>query len=577
MTGPSSSQSSYLVPNQPGIRFSAIVTAGDTINADGDVFAGIPDGLGAFDNNDGTFTVLVNHEIRGGEGLVRDHGANGAFVTRLVIDKDSLAVVDGGDLIQTVQLWNDATESFLPSVTTFSRFCSADLPVWSAFYNSATGLGTDARIFMTGEETGPEGRAFGIVVTGDEAGTAYELAYLGLFSWENSVASPFEQDKTIVIGTDDATPGQVYIYVGEKQAEGNAVEKAGLVGGALYGIAVDGIGNEQGGTLTPDLGARFSLVAVGDNGDASASTGAALDAQSDALGVTEFLRPEDGQWDPNSPNDFYFVTTTAPSRLIKLSFDDITDPTAGGSVEVVLDERDWIDPAVSLDNMTIGQDGLIWLQEDPGSSGRLARVWAYDTNEGLLFQIAEHDPLRFAPGAPEFLTQNEESSGIIDVSHILADGFSQAFLVDVQAHFATGNPATVEGGQLLAMFIDSAIGDEGDNEIRGTDGNDDLIGGGGADMFIFDNNTATGLDTIRDFGADDCILVTEMLFDSNNDGRIDFGRDRALDLFRQDQDEVKVIGENGRTITTVYLAGTETVDGVDYFKYTLLAPVADLA
>ena len=37
----------------------------------------------------------------------------------------------------------------------------------------------------------------------------------------------------MVIGTDDSTPGQVYVYVGAKKA--NAIEKAGLTGGELYG------------------------------------------------------------------------------------------------------------------------------------------------------------------------------------------------------------------------------------------------------------------------------------------------------------------------------------------------------
>jgi hypothetical protein len=51
-------------------------------------------------------------------------------------------------------------------------------------------------------------------VSGPGAGISYELPSLGKFSWENSLASPFEQDKTVVIGTDDTTPGQLYVYIG---------------------------------------------------------------------------------------------------------------------------------------------------------------------------------------------------------------------------------------------------------------------------------------------------------------------------------------------------------------------------
>ncbi len=61
--------------------------------------------------------------------------------------------------------------------------------------------------------------------------------------------------------------------------------------------------------------------------------------------------------------------------------------------------------------------------------------------------IAQHDPNRFLPNAPNFLTQDEESSGIIDVSDILGEGW---FLLDVQAHYSTDREL-VEGGQLLAL------------------------------------------------------------------------------------------------------------------------------
>ncbi|CAN5124208.1 hypothetical protein BH18ACT12_BH18ACT12_16530 [soil metagenome] len=69
------------------------------------------------------------------------------------------------------------------------------------------------------------------------------------------------------------------------------------------------------------------------------TSGAKLEADSDAGLVTEFLRPEDGAWDPTNPNDFYFVTTnsfTTPSRLWRLSFADPANPAAGGTIDMVL-------------------------------------------------------------------------------------------------------------------------------------------------------------------------------------------------------------------------------------------------
>jgi hypothetical protein len=42
-------------------------------------------------------------------------------------------------------------------------------------------------------------------------------------------------DKTVVAGLDDATPGQVYFYIGTKTTTGTEIEKAGLSNGNLYG------------------------------------------------------------------------------------------------------------------------------------------------------------------------------------------------------------------------------------------------------------------------------------------------------------------------------------------------------
>jgi hypothetical protein len=73
---------------------------------------GIPDGLGAFDNGDGSFTVLMNQELVPGDGVARAHGADGAFVSSLTIDKATLQVTEAHDLIQHVYLYNTGTHSY---------------------------------------------------------------------------------------------------------------------------------------------------------------------------------------------------------------------------------------------------------------------------------------------------------------------------------------------------------------------------------------------------------------------------------------------------------------------------------
>lgn len=102
-----------------------------------------------------------------------------------------------------------------------------------------------------------------------------------------------------------------------------------------------------------------------------------------------------------------------------------------------------------MDNITITRRGSIFIQEDPGNQPHIAKVWRYSIAKGTLELVAQHDPARFTPGAPGFLTQDEESSGIISVSEILGEGW---FLCDVQAHYAT-DAELVEGEQVIALHF----------------------------------------------------------------------------------------------------------------------------
>tara|TARA_B110001454_G_scaffold207600_1_gene219168 strand:+ start:381 stop:2330 length:1950 start_codon:yes stop_codon:yes gene_type:complete len=532
--GPSTTTAPYLLGTEPNVRFTTIATVGDTLDTKGDGSAyrmvGIPDGLGAFDNGDGTFTLLMNHELGVTSGIVRGHGAIGAFVSQWVIDKTTLQVLDVKDSISSVQLWDDVTESFVSSTYAINRLCSADLALQSAYSYTApdgTVYGTQDRIFLTGEEAGSEGKEFGVVVTGAEAGRAYELAYTGLFSWENAVSSSYSQLKTINIGTDDSTGGQVYIYIGEKQTTGNAVEKAGLMYGDLFGLTVSGITAEANGTIA---NGSFTLTKLGadedgngtPDGDVSKMTGVALEAQSNALGVTKFLRPEDVHFDPTNPNVFYFVTTNgfnAPSRLYKATFADITNPEAGGSIVAVLDGTEG---QQMLDNITVNAQGKVIMQEDPGNQSYIAKVWEYDPVTDTLTQIAQHDPALFTSGQPGFKTQDEESSGVIDVTDMLGDADTKAYLVDVQAHLNLVDPELVQDGQLLAMFVDdvvtqgtkgddtlngsaaseSFVGERGNDTINSGSGDDVLDGGAGNDVL----NAGAGNDTLKGGGGTDTLL-----------------------------------------------------------------------
>lgn len=492
--GPSSSTESYLIPTQSNVRFTSIVTVGDPLPGDDGVFVGIPDGLGAYDNGDGTITVLVSHELPAGSGAVRDHGSTGAFITQLVIDKATLQVVAADDLIKQVQTYDVVTDSYTVSALPIGRLCSSDLPEVSAFFNASSGLGTETRIYLAGEETGADGRLFATVIT-PGGSVAYELPFLGNMSYENALANPYAQDKTIVVLSDDSRPGQLYVYVGEKQEDGTVLEQAGLQGGDFYGIKVTGLPDET--TGSPASG-TFTLQELGANGDVSEMTGAQIQAESEAEDVTEFLRPEDAAWDPDNPSVLYFVTTGnpatgQPSRLYKLTFNDITNPQAGGTVEMLLEGLGAPGEVKMLDNMTV-ENGKIIMQEDPGNDARQAKIWEYDIDSGELVELAAFDPAQFTAGQPGFLTQDEESSGVIDVTDLLGDNDTRAYLVDAQIHKASGNPTTVEPGQLSVMYVDEA-------PVTGGNGNDAIEGNGSAQTF----RPGNGNDSVIAWGGNDFI------------------------------------------------------------------------
>ncbi|MFZ4763337.1 MAG: alkaline phosphatase PhoX [Roseimicrobium sp.] len=495
ITGPSTASTPYAVGLNPAVKVYSVATVDNTGAAADDTFTrigggsysmvGIADGLGALDNNNGTFSIFMNHELVNTAGATRDHGSTGSFVSKWNINTNTLAVVSAGDLIQNVNLWNGTGYTTynagnpIPNVANaISRLCSADLPEVSAF--SYGGLGTTERIFMNGEEKGAEGRAFAHILTGTNAGTSYELPYLGKFSWENSMASPFAQNKTIVMGTDDTTPGQVYMYVGTKTSSGSEIERAGLTNGVLYGVVANGLASEDRTTGVGGASVAFTMTNLG---DVSAKTGATLQAESVTAGITQFLRPEDGAWDTQSNNKFYFVTTDrvdeikagvdsgdagtavdqiGRSRLWSMTFSDIANPENGGTIQMLLDGTE---AGQMFDNMTVDSVGNVILQEDVGGYAHNGKVWSYNPATDALTLLIQHDAARFGEiqtgsavlAATSPYTNDEEFSGVIDITSIMqgsslydANTANRWYAMVDQAHYSTGiSAAQVEGGQLL--------------------------------------------------------------------------------------------------------------------------------
>jgi secreted PhoX family phosphatase len=472
-TGPQSSQTPYITPTAPGWTVTSLLTVGDTAKEVPYRMVGVPDGMGAVagkfaENGEyvadkAYMTIFLNHELGTTQGIARAHGQTGAFVSQWTVHLNTLQVKWGADLIQRVMTWENGAFTDTTGATQFGRFCSSDLPRRGAFFNPANGNGFDGLIYMTGEESGNEGRAFGIVASGEEKGTAYQLPYLGRFSWENSVAHPRAGDKTLVVGLDDSSPGQIYFYMGEKQRQGNPVERAGLQNGKLYGLkVVNGGANYANGAVALEnagpINGRFELV---DLSAQATGSGATLQLESTANGVTEFARPEDGFWDTTNPRVFYWVTTgrsDQSSHLYKLTFDSLAEAT-GGTIEMVLDAASLVGTdgtaARFFDNIVVDGQGDILIQEDPGNADYVAKVWKFNPVTRQATQIFEADRARFQPGAPGFLTKDEENSGVIEVTDIVRnarwfDDSRRYYLGVMQAHYDIPGEL-VQGGQLYLM------------------------------------------------------------------------------------------------------------------------------
>ena len=494
--GPSSSRAPYLVNSAPSgtvLDIASVITTTNLVPLTGGAagtqyeFCGLPDGMGAYDNRDGTITVLCNHEISNTLGVARTHGAIGAFVSELVIDKATLAVLSGSDLMRRVVDSAGIVHSTANSnAIAFNRFCSADLPDTTGFLNSVTGNGSTARIFMNGEESGTSGWALAHIASGPSKGTSYLLSKFnlstngsgqsGVGGWENLLVSPFEQDLTVVVGNNDGGTGvmanSVAVYVGSKQATGTEVDKAGLTNGTLSFVNVAGstveIVNTTSRATNITNGTRFSLSNTSS---------------------TTFSRPEDGAWNPANPRQFFFVTTdridnntsvgnnqttgatgpatpqTGMTRLWRLTFDDIANPSQGGSIDLLINGSKNGYKVQSFDNICTTKEGNVWLNEDPGNSTYIGKVHYYDVAADTLTEVAKFDPAIWgdlsvnggAPGAFSPHTNDKETSGIIDVTSLFSTnpGPCEKYLLvvaqDHSTNAAVATTASVEGGQLLLI------------------------------------------------------------------------------------------------------------------------------
>ncbi len=464
----------YLVAESDAVAINPIATTGDILS--GTVIRGIPDGMGAFASENGRgITVLSNHEVAINDKIAMKSATTdrpwGVSITKFNYSK-TLNKFDAAEpLITSWNFWNYKTGAYVSTpiggeptnaaAGSFgwgvSRFCSGTYTAAGTFiYN---GVGFDGGLYTTGEEVGDSSRGFAF----DMAGAGYQLPRVGMLSMENIIPATKKGPNTVAVITEDgsATDSQLHLYLGKKQSTGTSVDKAGLTNGDLYVLnvptaATDNIFRTTIAKSTPTA-ATFKKIEW--NTDVTGFAKGARDAG------TTFARIEDGNWDPKNPNVFYFVTTESnkdpvataenPAEpgvsrdggaLWRLTFKDAQNPLEGANLEMLLNGGEA--PYLSKpDNITVTDSGIVVIQEDPGNNAHIARVLAYRISDGKLATLAKFDSKYFTAAGSKYMTIDEESSGVIDVSSLLAKaGDKKTYLMlNAQIHTYSG-VTTIDSG-----------------------------------------------------------------------------------------------------------------------------------
>jgi uncharacterized protein DUF839 len=444
---------------------------------------GIPDGLGAHPNGDGTSTLYMNHELNftaQSEPVVGGPKNRGTIVSKWILDSD-------GDPIagRRAYDWIFAEDTFLgpaPEVGNeaqmprqFARFCSGFL--------AGSRQGFDRPIYLTQEEElspntfdGQGGLSVAIF-----DGELHTLPGLGRASKENSVVQPGHGTRTVIFPTEDgpaALENQLYMYVGKKDRSRRAsvLERNGLVDGKLYVFrSLDPTRNSERDFVTGSVRGEWVEIP---NADQLSDTG--LEAASDARNAMTFVRPEDSAF---NPNELFFNTTGSssgaddgvnelgrlyslrlhpgnplkPARLT-IAYNADLVVAAGGDIAISPDNID-----ASHRYLMINEDGTTESRLVMAAKGRDGSIWRFDLSGGpngigvnvsTATRVAQLDPpardgIAVGPGI-------WETSGIITTDAMFGP---DTWLSDVQAHppttpppdLITGPTTTVEDGQLFLM------------------------------------------------------------------------------------------------------------------------------
>ncbi|MEO7411725.1 MAG: glycerophosphodiester phosphodiesterase family protein [Opitutaceae bacterium] len=477
----------YVVPTASSpYEIVPILSVGDKVPESSDAtkdyqMVGIPDGIGAHSNRDGTITLYLNHELGNtvqSQATIPGPLERGAFVSKYTLAANG-SVLSG----ERAYDWVFDVEKglVLPAPTSanstrgFARFCSG------AFAGIAEGF--DRPIYFAGEESsgaatfdGKGGLEVAIIDN-----VLYTLPKLGHFAWENALPRPFQGNEVVIMCMEDGpfTPdSQLWMYVGKKdhRAGASVLDRNGLNNGKLYAFRSKNLAKNSEVTFTSGsvVGEWVEIP------NAEHLTDVQLEAAADAAQAFGFIRTEDGAWSKTSRKDYYFCTTgsefpnaggTPPNqgvaranRLGRIYHLELNpgNPLKDATLTVLVNADHVIaaggDTAISPDNMDVSGDYLM-VNEDGTAESRV--VMAAKSRDGSVWRFPLSD-IRAATGQRVAQLNPPgrdgvpvgpgiwETSGTIDATTLFGPN---TWIMDVQAHGPTRAPApnTVEDGQLVIM------------------------------------------------------------------------------------------------------------------------------
>lgn len=468
----------YVQAVAPGASLQVLATAGDVLN--GYQIAGIPDGTGAFKSGN-SVKILMNHEIgysTTSASMARAGGdATGATVTEFTLNPATQKLTNAREFLTSALFYNYSTKTFsasasapagatekdsygTPQHTKFlNRFCSASLAPAGRFSyvdpKTKKAYGIKDAVFLTGEEGGDESRGFAV----NAAGQLAQIPGLGLASWETFVAAPTGTKTTALFGNEDgsATDSQLWLYQGTKTNTGAWYQRAGLTNGKTYVMNIGGFKTEAEFRSQVGKGKETAVTFA----SVDASVNGVAQNKAAALVGTSLARVEDGAFDPNDARNYYFVTTESngdkgataldPNNklvtkrdggaLWKLRLADAKNPALGGTITMLLNgsEAPYMNKP---DNIEVDGFGNILIEEDPGNNPQIERMFAYRISDGKIAVLTQFNEKMFskATGDASFITEDEEQSGVLNVTSLLRKGKTDKnsyYILNAQVH-ATG-------------------------------------------------------------------------------------------------------------------------------------------